>query len=127
MATIVETYEEIKRFLLPGVYNLTPTDVTYVLQLLTSLIRAVDGVSVSFDLEDDKRVFLSQLKIIQKELQDLSEPIDPKTVIAVQNTNLFRLALTELGDALRWTEILELNKLTDPFLASSSELKLPTR
>lgn len=127
MATIQEAYDELKTFLLPGVYNLTNDDLNYALGLLKGLIAAVSDVVVSFDLEDDRRVFLSQLKIIQKELQDVAEPLDPVTVMGVQNMNLYRIALDHLEDPLRWSEILELNGLTDPFLTASGELKLPTR
>lgn len=127
MATIVETYEELKSFLLPGIYNLTNDDLNYALKLLSGLLQALDEVVVPFDVENERRIFINQLKIIQKELIDLANPIDPRTVMGVENMNLYRIALDELGDALRWAEILQLNNLSDPFLKAANELKLPTR
>ena len=46
-------------------------------------------------------------------------------VVTVAGDNLFRLALTQLGDATQWNRIAKLNGLSDPVLAGLITLKLP--
>ncbi len=46
-------------------------------------------------------------------------------VVTVAGGDLFRLALTQLGDATQWNRIAKLNGLSDPVLAGLITLKLP--
>jgi hypothetical protein len=46
-------------------------------------------------------------------------------VVRITNTNLFRVAGDELGDATKWIGIAELNDIKDPFIGALIELKLP--
>jgi len=39
--------------------------------------------------------------------------------------DLFRLAMTELGDATQWIRIAQLNDLDDPMLAGVRTLRIP--
>jgi hypothetical protein len=41
--------------------------------------------------------------------------------------DLFRLAMTELGDATQWARIARLNRIDDPFLSGLVTLRLPPR
>ena len=45
--------------------------------------------------------------------------------VTVSNTTLFRVAEHELGDALQWTRIAQLNGLTDPWIVGFVTLNLP--
>lgn len=46
-------------------------------------------------------------------------------IISAPGGTLFEVAAQELGDPLQWTRIARLNGLSDPFLPSSMELKIP--
>lgn len=46
-------------------------------------------------------------------------------VLLVADTNLFRVAAEQLGDATQWIRIASLNQLSDPFIVGLSELRLP--
>jgi nucleoid-associated protein YgaU len=45
--------------------------------------------------------------------------------IQVAGGNLFRLALTYLGDATQWVRIAQLNNLSDPMLVGPQTLRIP--
>lgn len=47
--------------------------------------------------------------------------------IQVAGGDLFRLALTYLGDATQWIRIAQLNGLSDPMLRGAMTLRLPER
>ena len=49
------------------------------------------------------------------------------SVVTVAGGNLFRLAMTHLGDATQWHRIAALNGLDDPVLAGLVTLRLPPR
>lgn len=49
----------------------------------------------------------------------------PAKEIRVSNTNLFRLAATELGDATQWYRIAQLNGLSDPWVSDVTTLLIP--
>jgi hypothetical protein len=49
----------------------------------------------------------------------------PLKVVRVIGSNLFRIALDELNDALQWERIADLNSITDPFLTGYHELLIP--
>jgi nucleoid-associated protein YgaU len=46
-------------------------------------------------------------------------------IIQVAGGNLFRLALTYLGDATQWVRIAQLNKISDPMLVGVQTLSIP--
>jgi hypothetical protein len=46
-------------------------------------------------------------------------------VLMVADTNLFRVAAEQLGDATQWIRIAVLNQLSDPFISGVVELRLP--
>lgn len=46
-------------------------------------------------------------------------------VLTVADTNLFRVAAEQLGDATQWIRIATLNHLSDPFISGVTELRLP--
>lgn len=46
-------------------------------------------------------------------------------VLTVADTNLFRVAAEQLGDATQWIRIATLNRLSDPFITGVAELRLP--
>lgn len=48
-------------------------------------------------------------------------------VVTVAGGNLFRLAMTHLGDATQWNRIAALNNLSDPVLSGLVTLRLPPR
>ncbi len=48
-------------------------------------------------------------------------------VVTVAGGDLFRLALTYLGDATQWNRIAALNHLTDPMLSGLVTLQIPVR
>jgi nucleoid-associated protein YgaU len=45
--------------------------------------------------------------------------------VLVAGGNLFRIALTYLGDATQWVRIAQLNKISDPMLSGISTLQIP--
>lgn len=47
-----------------------------------------------------------------------------KTIV-VSNTNLFRIAATELGSALQWVAIANINRLNDPMIQDLTTLIIP--
>ena len=49
------------------------------------------------------------------------------SVVTVAGGNLFRLAMTHLGDATQWHRIAALNGLDDPVLTGLVTLRLPPR
>jgi hypothetical protein len=49
----------------------------------------------------------------------------PAQIIRVSYTTLFRVAAEYLGDAMYWTRIALMNGLTDPWITSLIELKIP--
>lgn len=51
----------------------------------------------------------------------------PAKVIRVSGTTLFDIAARELGDALLWETIADLNGLTDPWIDTLTELRIPAR
>jgi len=50
----------------------------------------------------------------------------PAKIVRVSNTTLYRVAADELGNALWWARIAQLNGLTDPWIGELTELKIPT-
>lgn len=50
----------------------------------------------------------------------------PAKIVRVSNTTLYRVAANELGNALWWPRIAQLNGLTDPWIGELTELKIPT-
>lgn len=49
------------------------------------------------------------------------------TSVTVVGGDLFRLALTTLGDATQWSRIAALNRLSDPVLMGLQVLAIPAR
>ena len=47
--------------------------------------------------------------------------------IQVAGGNLFRIAMTYLGDATQWIRIAQLNAITDPMLSGPVSLRIPGR
>ena len=47
--------------------------------------------------------------------------------VTVAGSNLYRVAANELGDALQWWRIAELNGLSDPQLSGLNTLLIPDR
>jgi L-ascorbate metabolism protein UlaG (beta-lactamase superfamily) len=45
--------------------------------------------------------------------------------IQVAGGNLFRVAMTYLGDATQWVRIAQLNGLSDPMLSGTVTLRIP--
>lgn len=48
-------------------------------------------------------------------------------IVTVAGSDLFRLALEQLGDATQWNRIAALNGLDDPVLDGLQTLRLPER
>lgn len=51
----------------------------------------------------------------------------PAKIVRVSGTTLFAVAAKELGSALLWETIADLNGLTDPWLDGLVELRIPAR
>lgn len=51
----------------------------------------------------------------------------PAKIVRVSGTTLFAVAARELGNALLWETIADLNSLTDPWLDGIYQLKIPAR
>lgn len=51
----------------------------------------------------------------------------PAKIIRVSGTTLFAVAAKELGNALLWEAIADLNGIVDPFITTEIELKIPAR
>ena len=49
----------------------------------------------------------------------------PAREVKVSGTTLYAVAMRELGDALQWTRIAELNGITDPWISTVTVLKIP--
>ncbi len=49
----------------------------------------------------------------------------PAKTVCVSGATLFQVAMTELGDALLWTAIAELNGITDPWITDLQTLLIP--
>lgn len=49
----------------------------------------------------------------------------PAKIDRVAGTTLFHLAMMEAGDPLQWVAIAELNGLTDPWITSQEDIKIP--
>jgi len=47
--------------------------------------------------------------------------------IQVAGGNLFRIAMTYLGDATQWVRIAQLNNLSDPMLSGTVGLRIPVQ
>lgn len=50
----------------------------------------------------------------------------PAKVVRVSNTTLYHVAADELGDAMWWPRIAQLNNLSDPWIGALTELKIPS-
>jgi hypothetical protein len=48
-----------------------------------------------------------------------------KTII-VSNTNLFKIAAQEMGDAMQWVAIARYNNIRDPMITALTQLTIPT-
>jgi hypothetical protein len=51
----------------------------------------------------------------------------PAKIIRVSGTTLFAVAARELGNALLWETVADLNGLVDPFIGPEIALKIPAR
>ncbi|MCJ2084590.1 LysM peptidoglycan-binding domain-containing protein [Methylobacterium sp. E-005] len=51
----------------------------------------------------------------------------PAKIIRVSGTTLFAVAAKELGNAMLWETIADLNGIVDPFIGPLTELKIPAR
>ena len=51
----------------------------------------------------------------------------PAKIVRVSGTTLFAVAAKELGNALLWETIADLNGIVDPFINGLVELKIPSR
>jgi hypothetical protein len=49
----------------------------------------------------------------------------PAKPVRVSGTTLFHVALQELDDPLRWVEIAELNKISDPWIKELTVVYIP--
>lgn len=49
----------------------------------------------------------------------------PAKTVRVSDTNLFRMAMLETGDALQWVAIAQLNGLTDPWVTGQANILIP--
>jgi hypothetical protein len=49
----------------------------------------------------------------------------PAKIDRVSNTTLWRIAVTEFGDPLRWVEIAQLNGLIDPWVTAPTDILIP--
>jgi hypothetical protein len=47
--------------------------------------------------------------------------------IQVAGGNLFRIAMTYLGDATQWVRIAQLNGISDPMLSGTMTLRIPDK
>jgi hypothetical protein len=128
MVTIRQKYDALKAFLVPGIANLTDDEIILARSACEQLIAAIPEVQLSFELEDYRRTFLNQIKIIKRQLDDLAVPTYTAEIWAVENTSLYALALDYLGNALRWVDIAKLNNIkTDPFLTVAMLVKMPRK
>lgn len=125
--SIRQKYDGLKAFLLPGVYNLSKDEIRLAKRACEDILAALPQVTLSFDLEDERRILTNQIKIILRELEEILLPSFVTEVSVTQNCNLYQLSLEHLGDALRWTELAELNALEEPFLTDAQVLKLPVK
>ena len=46
-------------------------------------------------------------------------------IVTVIDDNLFAIAARELGDAMQWANLAQVNRLSDPFLAGQITLRIP--
>ena len=46
-------------------------------------------------------------------------------IVSVSGSDLFRVALAELGDATQWIRIAQLNGLSDPVISGVVTLRIP--
>lgn len=125
--TIREKYEALKKFLLPGIFNLTPEDAYIAKKACDDLLAAIPKVSVTFDLEDDKQILINQIKIILRVIVNYNIPTYTTEVFYMAGENLYQIALDNLGDALRWSELARLNNMVEPYLTRDMIVKLPVK
>lgn len=51
----------------------------------------------------------------------------PAKIVRVSGTTLFAVAAKELGNALLWETVADLNGIDDPWIDGLTELKIPAR
>lgn len=49
----------------------------------------------------------------------------PAKTVRVSNTTLFRVAMIEIGDPLKWTSVAQINGLVDPWVTVLAEIQIP--
>ena len=125
--TIRQKYDGLKSFLLPGVYNLTKDELILAKAACTDLIRYIPEVVLTYDLEDYRRTLFNQVKIIQRQLNEIDTPTFVSEIYYPEDSNLYQIALDNLDDALRWSELADLNGLKEPYLTEMTLVKIPVR
>ena len=80
--------------------------------------------STDFDALNNLYQLQTTLELMSKNL--LLVNADPNAkLLTVSNTNLYKLAEDNYGDASKWTTIAKANGLTDPEITETVTLKIP--
>jgi hypothetical protein len=125
--TIRQKYDGLKAFLMEGVFNLTTDEIRLCRKACADLLKALPRVTLDEEFEDDRRTMTAQIRIIQRQLEELQTPTFTAEVWVPAWSNLYQLALEHLGDALRWNELAELNDIDEPYLEEMTLLRMPVK